>query len=375
MIRLSRRGILRASGAWVVGTAWTGSVRAGNGRAESSDSLSSPAGPLRLDRNESPFGPSPRARRALRSLNAVAWKYSYDEALELRRAIAEREAVRPENVFIGEGSGEILKLVALIHGEPGNCIVASRPTFAMLPQYATRRGADVTWVDVDERFGHDFDAMRAQVSNAATLVYVCNPNNPTGALADPNELRAFIRDVSPRALVVIDEAYIDYAPDPAKATAADLVASGANILVTRSFSKLYGLAGLRIGYGIGPVEVIRRLESLRFSIPNQAGVAAARASLGEAAFLDDIRSKVRESVALCARLFDELGLSFSPTHGNFMMFDSGRESFELIEFARNRGVMVAPVQAPLSTWIRVSMGRLEDMKVFANTLREFVGRG
>lgn len=362
MIRLSRRGVLQSSGALLVGSALgvAGIVQA------------QPTGTVRLNYNESPFGPSRRAREALLALGDGAWKYAYEEVPALRSLIAEHEGVLPENVFVSEGSGEILKLAALIHGEPGRQVIAARPTFIMLPQYASRRGATVVWVDVDESFGHDFSAMRAEVTDSTSLIYVCNPNNPTGALAQPDELRAFIKAVSPRALVLVDEAYIDFAPEPEQATVIDLARSGANILITRSFSKLYGLAGLRIGYGIANADVIRRLESLRISIPNQAGVAAARASHGDAAFRAEIRKKIGESIAFSSHLFGELNLRYASTHANFMMFDTGQESSEFVEFARERGVMVAPVYEPLSTWVRVSMGRLEDMQVFARTLRAFL---
>jgi histidinol-phosphate aminotransferase len=326
---------------------------------------------VRLNYNESPFGPSRRARQALLALGEDTSRYAYDEAVALRSLLAEHEGVREENVFVSEGSGEILKLAALLHGEPGRQVIATRPTFTMLPQYASRRGATVEWVDVSERFGHDFAALASAVTSSTSLVYVCNPNNPTGTLADRTELRSFIERVSPRALILVDEAYIDFAPDPQRATVIDLARAGANILVTRSFSKIYGLAGLRVGYGIGPVPLIRRLESLRMSIPNQAGVAAARASVGDTEFCAEIRQKNGESIAFCSRLFGELGIRYAPTAANFMMFDTGKEAADFVEFARERGVMVAPIYEPLTTWVRVSMGRLEDMEVFAKTLRAF----
>lgn len=368
MSRFSRRAVLQSSGAL-----FGGSVVRFAAAAQAHSEQTQSARAVRLDRNESPFGPSRHAREALLALGGDhAWRYAYEEVHALRLLLADHEGVRPENIFVSEGSGEVLKLAALIHGEPGREVVASCPTFLMLPQYASRRGASVTWVDVDASFGHDFAALKAAVTDSTALVYICNPNNPTGALADPDELRAFIAAVATRACVFVDEAYIDFASAPERATVIDLVEAGANILISRSFSKLYGLAGLRIGYGVGGAHLIRRLESLRISIPNQAGVGAARACHGDTVFRDEIRKQTAVSVAFSTRLFRELNLRFAPTHANFMMFDTGRESTEFVEFARARGVMVAPVYAPLSTWIRVSMGRLEDMQVFARTLHAFV---
>lgn len=326
---------------------------------------------VRLSYNESPFGPSARAREALLRLGDGAWKYAYEEVPALRDQIAKHEGVRPENVFVSEGSGEILKLAALIYGEPGRQVIATRPTFIMLPQYASRHGATVEWVDVNARYGHDFSALKAAVTDSTSLIYVCNPNNPTGTLAEPDELRAFIKQVPSRAVVLVDEAYIDFAPEPRKASMIDLVKSGANVLVTRTFSKVYGLAGLRVGYALAKPDIIRRLESVRISIPNQAGVAAASASLGDGAFYDEIRGRIAQSRDYCYRLFGELRVRYAPTHANFVMFDTGRESTEFVEFANERGVLVAAVYEPLSTWVRVTLGRMEDMRVFGETLRAF----
>jgi histidinol-phosphate aminotransferase len=364
MIPISRRGVLQSSGAFLLGSAL----------ALAKDVAAQSQTVARLNHNENPFGPSQRAKEALLDLAERAWKYGYQEVPALRRSIAEHEGVRPENIYVSEGSGEILKLAAMIHSEPGREVIATRPTFTMLPQYAALRGASITWVNANERFGHDFTAMKAEVGDETSLIYVCNPNNPTGALADPDELRDFIQALSKRALIVVDEAYIDFAAEPARATVIDQVRSGANVLITRSFSKLYGLAGLRIGYGIGRVDLIRRLEAFRISIPNQAGVAAARASLGDAGFRTETRKRIGESVALARRCFDATGVRYAPTHANFMMFDTGAPSSEFVEFARDRRVLISPVSEPFSSWARVSMGRPEDMRAFEGALRAFKQR-
>jgi histidinol-phosphate aminotransferase len=326
----------------------------------------------RLNYNENPFGPSAPARQALLTLGDGTWKYSYEEVAALRALLASHEGVQPQNIFVGEGSGEILKVAAMIYGEAGHQLIASHPTYPMLPQYAARRGATITWVNLNGSFNHDFAALKAHVKDETTLIYICNPNNPTGVLADPTELRAFIQAIPQHVLVLVDEAYLDFAAQPERASMIDQVKSGKNILVTRSFSKIYGLAGLRIGYGIGSESVIRHLEALRISIPNQAGIAAARASVGDVAFCSDTRAKIEKSKSDAVQLFGELGLRYLPSQSNFMMFDTGAENFEFLGFARQRGLLVAEVVEPFSKWVRVSMGRPEDMREFANVLRAFV---
>lgn len=362
--RLSRRCVLQSSGALLIGT----TLAEAQAPTRSTDTA-------RLNYNESPFGPSPRARQAIRDSAASAWKYAYQEVPALRSMIAGHEGVGPENVFVSEGSGEILKLMAMIHGAAGSEIVVTRPTFPMLPRYAAHRGATVTWVGVDAKFGHDFAALSRAINDATRVVYVCNPNNPTGILADRETLRAFITAAARQTLVVVDEAYIEFAPQPARSSVVDLVGSGGNLLVTRSFSKIYGLAGLRVGYGIAEAGLIRQLESLRFSIPNQAGVAAARASHGDADFRARICGKIRDGVAFCGRLFEEVGMRYLPTSANFVMFDTGRDDASFVEFARAQGVMVAPVEDPWSRWARVTMGRPEDMQSFARALRAYRDHG
>jgi histidinol-phosphate aminotransferase len=362
MIRPSRRGVLGVSGV----------LAAANSLVHAAAAETSPRIIARLNHNENPFGPSPRAREALQSLGANAWRYPYEEVAELRRQIAAYERVQPENVFVGEGSGEILKVVAIVHGRPGREIVAARPTYATLPRYAAQQGAAVTWVDVDNSFTHDLAAMKAAITDATSVVYVCNPNNPTGTVLDPTNLRAFVTDVSKRALVVVDEAYLDFVAAPDKATMVDRVKAGDNVLVTRSFSKIHGLAGLRIGYGLARSDIIQRLESVRISIPNQAGVVAASASLRDENYRAEMRNKIGESSAFCTRLFQELGLAFIPTQANFMMFDTRKEATVFMEFARSRDVMLAPVGGRFANWVRVSMGRPEHMDLFAQTLRAFV---
>jgi histidinol-phosphate aminotransferase len=152
----------------------------------------------------------------------------------------------------------------------------------------------------------------------------------------------------------------------------DQVKLGRNVLVTRSFSKIYALAGLRIGYAVANENIVRRLDAHRISIPNQAGLAAARASFGDAAFCSDMRTKINEGKSNATRLFQDLGLRCAPSQANFMMFDSGRDNLEFIGFAHRRGVMIAEVADPFSTWVRVSIGRPDDMRAFADALRSFV---
>ena len=360
MYRLSRRAVLGSGGALL----FAGS--AGQALQEPrADAI------IHLDRNESPFGPAPQVASALENLVSRAARYPYREIGALRALIATREGVPADCVYVSEGSAELLKLAALIYGGPGRQILASRPTFPMLPEYAERRGAHVVWVDIGRDHRLPFEDMQARVGDDTALIYVCNPNNPTGTLAHPEDLRRFIQVTSKRALVVVDEAYIDFAAGESHLSMLDRVKAGDNVLVTRSFSKLYGLAGLRIGYGVGSADLIRRFESLRISFPNVAGVLAATVSLGDSAFIRRVREQTMQSKQRMYGVFDELAWPYAPSESNFIMVDAGATRPGFFDFARRAGVMVAPVSAPFASWIRVSMGTAQELQRFARVARAF----
>lgn len=327
--------------------------------------------PIRLYLNENPYGPSDRAKQAMQAALDDGWMYDYEDAARLRRMIAAKEGLKPENVFICEGSTELLKIAGMVFCGNGREIVAGMPTFTAMPQYAARSGGQVRWVDLDADMKLDLNAMDARVNEHTGAVYVCNPNNPTGTVVDADALRSFIEAVSQRTLVVVDEAYIDLVDDPATSAMTDQVRLGRNVLIARTFSKLYGLAGLRIGYGLAPPDVVRRLEELRVSIPNRMGLTAAIASYQDSEFQAYSRKMVRAVVAYTCGVFDKMKLRYAPTQANFVLFDTGRSGAEFGTFLRERNILVNPVFEPYESWCRVSMGRMEHMEAFATAARAF----
>ncbi len=359
---LSRRDVMRAAGA-VTTLAAAPAV-----------SAEPESGFIRLALNENPYGPSEKAKRAMEAAVDGGWMYDFEDANLLRRLIANQEGLKPENVFIAEGSGELLKLAGMIYGGNGAEVVAAMPTFPMLPQYAARSGGQVKWVNVDQAMRHDLGAMQAQVTDRTGVIYICNPNNPTGTVVDPSEMRRFLAAIPPRCLVVVDEAYLDFADDPKGHGLVDQVKAGLTLLVTRTFSKLHGLAGLRVGYGLAKPEIIRRLEAVRISIPNRVGLKAAIASYQDTDFIHRSRETVRTSVAALTAFFDAMDRPYTPTHGNFVMFDTGVSGVSFYEHMRARKILVSPVYEPFESWCRVSIGRADDMQKFTAAAREFFKR-
>ncbi|MBL8630138.1 MAG: histidinol-phosphate aminotransferase family protein, partial [Rhodospirillaceae bacterium] len=205
----SRRDMFRTASTAVAASALA-QVAAQPAFAQQAPSSSSSAGGLlRLSANENPYGPSESAKQAMTAALGEGWKYPTTEMGQLAKLIAEREGVAPENVLITEGSAEVLRITALLYGSHGQEMVAARPTFEQAPDYVQKTGGEVVWVDLDKDMKHDLSAMEARITNRTGLVYVCNPNNPTATMVSAKELRSFINVASSRAMVLVDEAYID----------------------------------------------------------------------------------------------------------------------------------------------------------------------
>ena len=373
-LSVSRREILGCSGGVAVGLTVGAIAGAGltsrpvaiaHGRDEAPKS-----GFVRLLFNENPYGPPESAKQAIRDAFDGSWMYSHQDVRQLRDVIAEREGLRPENVIVTEGSGELLKIAGLVLGG-GREVVSATPSFTMLADYVIRNAGRVQAVALDSELGIDLSAMADHVNERTGVVYICNPNNPTGAILNPAYLRSFIGAVSPRAAIIVDEAYIDFTDEPQQNSMVDQIKAGMNVVVSRTFSKVYGMAGLRIGYGLGRPDVINRLEQRRISIPNRLGVLAALASYEDKNFVASSREMVRSSIDQTYKFLDEMSLRYVPTQGNFIFFDTGRPAVDFYRHMRSRNVLVAPRPDYLETWARVSIGRSEDMDSFAEAARSF----
>lgn len=311
---------------------------------------------IRLDSNENAYGPSPKARAAVLGCIDEACRYPDAAEDELSAALASLAGVKPEHVVLGTGSGELLHMAGAIFAEGGGEIVAPHPTFEQLPRYAEKFGGRITRVPLDADLRADLSAMRAAVSAATRLVYLCNPNNPSGTGRSATELREFLRGLPEATVALVDEAYIDLTDDPAITTVADLARERANVLVLRTFSKTHGLAGLRVGYAIAQPALAARLRSRQMTTLNVAGVRAALASLEDEPHHRTIRARlIADRARILARL-DELGLRHAQALGNFVFFDTGMPLPDFRRGMRERGISIARPFAPYSTWTRISVG-------------------
>ena len=324
------------------------------------------AGLIKLSGNENPYGPSPRARKALADVLTGANRYAPQEALaRLESDIAEREGVKPESVVVATGSGEILCMAAVAFGKKE--IVAPTPTFPTLMRYAELLGATVRNVPLTPAFEHDLTAMRRAVSENTSIVFTCNPNNPTGGLTPNDELRSFIRETSKRVPVFSDEAYLEYTNDFPRNSMIDLVRAGENVIVSRTFSKIYGMAGLRVGYGIAKPELAARLRRYRMTWLNSISTQVAIAAYEDQSFVAESKRKNDEVRGWFLKEMDSMGLKYAPTVANFAWLNVGTGAQNYTERMRERGFLMGRAD---NGWTRVTIGTAEEMRKYVAALKQ-----
>jgi histidinol-phosphate aminotransferase len=326
-------------------------------------------GIVRLSSNENPYGPSPKALEAAVEAAAKGAYYPGPVNRDLVAAIAERNGLGTDQVMTTSGSMEVLFATADAF-RPYGRIVAPSLTFGPHLNRAERMGGEVTRVPLTDAMDQDLATMAAMVDNTVSLVYVCNPNNPTGVTIDGARLREFVREVSRYATVMIDEAYNEVTDAPEATSMVDLVRAGENVIVTRTFSKIFGLAGMRVGYAMAPPHLIETLSRRQMTRPNLVGAAAALASYDDEAFIAYSRSKIAEGREMVTDLFTRLEIPYLESQTNFVYADIGRNADVFQARMRERGILIRGIYAPYDTWSRVSMGRLEDLERFVRVFEE-----
>jgi histidinol-phosphate aminotransferase len=353
------------------GTA-TSAGTAAAGAATTAGTAKAAGAVVRLSANENPYGPSPAAFDAMREAFGVAWRYPDEHVDALAEDVARLHGVERGQVLLGAGSSEILLAAAVAFTAPGRPAVAAAPTFESVPRHAQRHGAEALAVPLTADFRHDLPKMLAAAPDPG-LLYVCNPNNPTATITPKAELRALLGRVPERTVVLVDEAYFHFADDPDYESVLPLVAAHPNLLVTRTFSKIYGMAGLRCGYGVAQPALIARLrEHQAYDSVNVLALAAARASLRDQEQVSRGKRLNREvKAAVCAEL-DRLGFGTIPSAANFMMIDLRQPVVPVIRALRQRGVEVGREFPALPHHLRVTIGTGEQMQAFVAAFKEAV---
>jgi histidinol-phosphate aminotransferase len=334
-----------------------------------------PAAPalIGLDSNENPYGPSPRALAAMGRAQAVAARYQDAKEVELAEALARLHSVRPEQVVLGCGSGEVLKMADAAFLGPDRTVVAAEPTFEAVFDYAQVTRAQAVKVPLSAGHRHDLDRMAAACDASTGLVYVCNPNNPTGTIVSGDELLAFCAKVPPETAIVLDEAYHHFVEDAAYRSGLELLGRHENLVVVRTFSKIYGLAGMRLGYAVASPARARALRAHGiWSNANAAVLEAALALLGEPGHVERIRLTMNATRRWLVEELHREGRRTIPSQANFVMIDVGTDVGTLGAAFLARGLRVGRRFPALPTFLRVSIGTDGEMRAFLAALREIV---
>jgi histidinol-phosphate aminotransferase len=326
------------------------------------------AGPIRLHFNENPFGMSPKAKDALMGSWAQHTWYMPPIREEIRETFAKYVGVPADHVLVTQGSSEVLSILALAYNMHGGEIVAPWPTFEDLPRWGDTLGATVHKVPLDHRMDHDLYQMEQKINSNTKLVFVCNPNNPTSNLADDQALREFVTNSARRSTVIVDEAYFDFVNVPGHKSMVDLVLKGQPIIVSRTASKLHGLAGLRCGFAVARPDIIAKLQQYVTGDPNVFGLVAGKASLLDTEYQAFVKAKNAEGRTMLMDALKTLGKNVAPSQTNFVFFQAGRPVEQMQKYFLSKGFVIGRAFPPYTDWCRVSIGTPDEMKQFVAAL-------
>lgn len=326
----------------------------------------------RLFANENPFGPSEKAKKAIIDSLGTSYQYAFRQAGQLVEKITAFEGLGEDMVALGAGSSPLLHAAAMYFMRNGGSVISGDPSYADLPEHVEDMKGKWVKVPLTADYKLDLATMEKAVDSTTKLVYICNPNNPTATTLDMAELKSFCERVSKKVTVFVDEAYIDYLDNPQEATMIDGVKKGQNIIVARTFSKLYGFAGLRIGYMIAQPQILKNLEPYCTGSSCMAGpsIHAALASYQDRAFLDGALQKTKTSKDYLYSVLKKEGYEYIPSTANFVMFPIKMEGKRFTDEMMKRGVGVRFWKFNNRDWCRVSVGRMDEMEAFAAAFKE-----
>jgi histidinol-phosphate aminotransferase len=311
---------------------------------------------IKLASNENPFGSSPKAKEAIALEAENISIYPDGAAVELTAALSSYHGVNPDQIIFGAGSDEIILMIARAVLVPGDETVMADQTFPQYKHNAQIENAVIIEVPLKEGT-HDLFAMQQRVTDKTKVIWVCNPNNPTGTINTMDEVEWFLSKVPAHVLVVLDEAYCEYIDDPSYPDGLKLLNKYPNVILLRTFSKIYGLASLRIGYGIGRPDVIRSINQVREPFnTSRFAQAAALAALQDEEFISHCREANKVGLAYFNSSFAELGLEAFPAYGNFIMVDVKRSGQEVFDALLRKGIIVRAGHKLYPTHIRITVG-------------------
>jgi histidinol-phosphate aminotransferase len=328
------------------------------------------SGVVRLSANENPYGPSAKAHEAMKNAHPMCNRYP-DEANDvLIEKIAKINNISRDQIVLGDGSGEILKICAeTFTGPDKGKLIAADPTFEAILEYSKANGAEVVKVPLTSDFHHDLEKMGAAAQKG--LIYVCNPNNPTASITPKNDLRDFIAKTSPETMILVDEAYFHYADSPDYESVIPLVKDHPNLLVARTFSKIYGMAGLRCGYCVAQPETIKRMKGFQmFDSVNVMALAAASASLDDVDQVTNGKRMNDEARKFTLTELEKMGYKSIPSQANFIMFDCKKPVVPIIQAMKDKNVAVGRLFPAYPNHMRLTIGKQSEMESFVSAFKQ-----
>ena len=328
---------------------------------------------IKLASNESPLGPSDAALLAIQAATTQLTRYPDGGGFSLKQALSKKLSVNDDQITLGNGSNDVLDLIARAYLSPGDEAVFSQYAFAVYPISTQAVGA-TSVITPAKNYGHDLDAMVEAITEKTRVVFIANPNNPTGTWLTKTELEAFLSKVPESVLVVLDEAYFEYVDNAEYPDGLTYLSQYPNIIVTRTFSKAYGLASLRVGYGISSPDIANMLNRVRqpFNV-NSLALAAALAVLQDDDYLQRSREMNKNGIAQLESGLEQLGLAYVPSAGNFVLTHFERDALPIFQSLLNSGVIVRPVgNYGMPNSLRVSVGTGPENDRFLKSLKEIL---
>lgn len=326
----------------------------------------------KLNANENPYGPSPMALEAFKSAAAGGNRYAWKELFQLIDKIADFEGVESKNIMMGPGSSDLLEKTAMVLFMNGGNVVSADPAYMSLIRVAESVGASWKPVPLKDDWSHDLKAMEAAVDSDTKLVYICNPNNPTGTMTDHEKLVDFCSRVSEKVPVFVDEAYLWFLDEGAKKSMVSLINEGKDVIIARTFSKIHGMAGLRVGYIVAQESTLAKLQNITrggmgISYPS---VYAAMAAMDDTDFIDSSRTLNSECREYVYQSLDQMGFDYVPSHTSFLIFPIEMDGNAFLDKMTQLKVGVRAFEFMDKTWCRVSMGTMDEMKLFTAAINK-----
>ncbi|HEX7903664.1 MAG TPA: histidinol-phosphate transaminase [Chitinophagaceae bacterium] len=323
---------------------------------------------IKLSSNENPHGPCSMARKAMMDAVNSSNRYPWDVTTKLREKIASLTGHTKEHIAIGAGSSELLGVVSVWAALQKGNAVAPDPTFRLWIPAAKRTGLDIKLVPLDANKVTDLQRMKDAMNADTKMVYICNPNNPTGTVLPPNELEAFIKAIAPKAIILLDEAYTEFSNEPSMAK---LVNDYPNLVIAKTFSKIYGMAGARVGYALAHPQTIKQLNELQpwaNAGASAVSLAGALASLDDTAFINYCKKENEKARSIFYQALDKVGMKYIPSHTSFVYFDSSGFGKEVPALLESKNIIGARTFEQGSKWLRLSVGTQAEMQQVAAAL-------